>query len=73
MSNNVPEKIPNRLLIAFPDDGSPPIAMATKDHCAFDAHLRREGFDPDHCMIGQAELAAAEFVVSWDRTVRIEA
>jgi len=71
MSTKIPEQLP-RLLIAFPDDGSPAMALATHDYCEFNAHLRREGLDPDHCTIGHAELAAAEFVVYWDRTVRVE-
>jgi hypothetical protein len=68
----VPTTCPPRVLIAFPDDGTPPIALATLDRFAFDDHLRHAGKDPERCAIGIAELSSAEFVTDWDRTVRVD-
>ena len=64
-----PLTLPNQMLVAIPDDGSPPLALATQDRCAFAAHLRQLGLDTDHCTIGTVRIAAAQFVISWDRTV----
>ncbi len=73
MNASIPEQLPQRLLVAIPDDGSPLIAIGTRDHCEFNEYLRRLGVDPEHCAIGHAEHSVYEIAVSWDRTVRIEA
>lgn len=69
----LPSALPARMLIAVPDDGSPPIALATMDRCRFYAHLERAGFDPEHCAIGTADFAGADFVIDWARTVHVDA
>jgi hypothetical protein len=69
----LPCALPARMLIAIPSDGSPPIALATLDRCQFFAHLERAGFDPDHCAIGTADFTGADFMISWARTVHLDA
>jgi hypothetical protein len=68
----LPSALPARMLMAIPDDGSPPIVLATLDHCELKAHLMRAGIDPEHCAIGTAQFAGADFLIGWANNVHIE-
>lgn len=72
MSSPIADALTRQMLIAIPDDGSPPFALGTKDFFTFNDTLRRAGYDPDHCQIGTASLAAADIHISWDRIEHVD-
>lgn len=69
----LPSALPARMLIAWPDDGSPAIVLGTLDYCQFKAHLTRAGYDPDHCAIGTAKFIGADFDLGWTQSAHVDA
>lgn len=69
---SIPKTLPARVLIAAPNDGSPPVMLATHSQVELTNHLLRAGIDPQACAIGTADLEGADFQVEWDRHVHVD-